>query len=468
MLHFIVSLIYELALKIVMLVPLWGLFANMIAQIISQISSHFIIYYQRKIVTSGLKKCNFDNYDDPNMDEIPMELALCRTNFRMSGLNRDNAAQVRPGINILIAILGIMTFFLLILGCSLTSFRLEILGLTRRLIELGNDFQPAVSNYSIFTIFVVIIKQALYLNSVPIYFGLITLALLFLMTSLIVPCLHCISILILWFRSMSKREKNVLTITIEILKAWQYVEVYIIAAFLGMWQIGDLSESIVSSFCGQLDSAFASFAYYGIIDEQNARCFYAHARMEVGAYLLLVASILLSWLSNFVLEADKQRNENNLNGAMNGLSNGMEKDVDDISLHSTESKISAQQSLKMMKEISPTPSQFTDKYSWFLIPSQRHVSTIQYDESSQQDELAIEYVMTPKTFEGLSFEDEMSTKTPEIPLESQTDLDIEKNTEEIVENLSPRNNEIPEKKIVIDESSLPESFEEKNLPIGLE
>lgn len=36
-----------------MLVPLWGLYSNMIAQILSQISSHFIIYYHRCIEASG-------------------------------------------------------------------------------------------------------------------------------------------------------------------------------------------------------------------------------------------------------------------------------------------------------------------------------------------------------------------------------------------------------------------------------
>ena len=33
-----------------MVVPLWGLYANLIAQLISQISSHFIIHYHRRIV----------------------------------------------------------------------------------------------------------------------------------------------------------------------------------------------------------------------------------------------------------------------------------------------------------------------------------------------------------------------------------------------------------------------------------
>jgi len=37
-----------------MLIPLWGFYSNMIAQIISQISSHFIIHYHNKIVDSAI------------------------------------------------------------------------------------------------------------------------------------------------------------------------------------------------------------------------------------------------------------------------------------------------------------------------------------------------------------------------------------------------------------------------------
>ena len=44
---FLPSEFYSLDLLVV---PLWGLYANMIAQLISQVSSHLIIHYHRKIV----------------------------------------------------------------------------------------------------------------------------------------------------------------------------------------------------------------------------------------------------------------------------------------------------------------------------------------------------------------------------------------------------------------------------------
>ena len=36
-----------------LVVPKWGLYANLMAQIISQLSSHFIIFYHRRIVQAA-------------------------------------------------------------------------------------------------------------------------------------------------------------------------------------------------------------------------------------------------------------------------------------------------------------------------------------------------------------------------------------------------------------------------------
>lgn len=36
-----------------MVIPLWGLYSNMTAQLLSQISSHFIIHFHRRVVASG-------------------------------------------------------------------------------------------------------------------------------------------------------------------------------------------------------------------------------------------------------------------------------------------------------------------------------------------------------------------------------------------------------------------------------
>ena len=80
-----------------MIVPLWGLYANMIAQFLSQITSHFIINYHRKIVDAGNKAfdsnemmtmkdynyglhMNDENNPDVNSNVVDIEAKKCLCN----------------------------------------------------------------------------------------------------------------------------------------------------------------------------------------------------------------------------------------------------------------------------------------------------------------------------------------------------------------------------------------------------
>ena len=373
----------------------------MIAQILSQISSHIIIYYQRKVVSCGLQNCQIHDSCSQNVNEPLTIAALSRCEFRRNGFSNNFFAKVKFSTNVLIGLLGCIAIALLIMGCSLTSFRLEVLGITRKLIEIGNDHQPAVSNYSVFSIFGVIMNQASYLNSISAFLGLGSLALLLIMTSLIVPCFHCVLLMFLWFYPMQKRMKTQLTRIIEMLKAWQYVEVYIIATFLGMWQIGDVSENLVESLCDQFESTFATFAHFGIIEEQNARCFYTNATMEVGAYLLVAASITLSWLSNFILEAEKQQSTIMPNCPMIDTSERAANDFKSTNMDDAinDADIAKLEYEGIRKKIRPLPTQFTDRFRWFLTNSQSK-NSIPY----------IETLPTPRTYNDSIFEGDNSPK----------------------------------------------------------
>merc|ERR1712183_801522 len=62
---------------ILMAIPLWGLYANMIAQLISQVSSHFIIHYHRKIENKARDKSKI--YSRKNTLENTNKKVLLRT-----------------------------------------------------------------------------------------------------------------------------------------------------------------------------------------------------------------------------------------------------------------------------------------------------------------------------------------------------------------------------------------------------
>merc|ERR1712232_433029 len=190
--------------------------------------------------------------------------------FTIPGLD-EGKMRTRKMSNAFILTFGILILCLLSLGCGLTSFRLEVFGLAGKLINSGDDSESNTKHHSIFTMIQVIMQQASYLESQYQNVGLAFLSSLLTITSFVIPFLQTILLLLLWFLVTSEKQKDRIMKAIEILKAWQYMEVYILAAFLAMWQIGDVSETLIGEFCEPLDELFASLSFYGILSKLDAR-----------------------------------------------------------------------------------------------------------------------------------------------------------------------------------------------------
>merc|ERR1712157_569741 len=105
------------------------------------------------------------------------------------------------------------------------------------------------------------------------YAGLGTLATLLILTVLIVPLLQIQTLLVQWFVPLKRIGRNRLNTLIEILQAWQYMEVYILSLIVASWQLGDISEFMINDYCGALENFFGSLLYYGILGESDAQCF---------------------------------------------------------------------------------------------------------------------------------------------------------------------------------------------------
>ena len=243
-----------------LVIPMWGLYANMIAQILSQISSHIIIYYHRKIVSGANDALNAESMtsweqnstDNPETnDEMPnsngddevfraveSKGSLKDHLFAAPG-HDEGEMKTRKMSSAFILMFGIIILCLLLLGSGLTSFRLEVFGLAGKLISTGNNSESSIQHHSIFTMIQVIMQEASYLESQYQNVGLTCLSSLLIITSFVIPFLQTVLLLLLWFLVTSEKQKDRMVKAIEILKAWQYMEVYIVASFLAMWQIGD-------------------------------------------------------------------------------------------------------------------------------------------------------------------------------------------------------------------------------------
>jgi small-conductance mechanosensitive channel len=258
-----------------LVVPMWGLYSNMIAQIISQVSSHYIIYYHRQIVNKATAEAedaavsedkekdngrDDDNYklerSNPNslfFDESKAVLevkdddgSISRNNNKYFVLrthafrrpHRDNVNEtlvVRNWVNYAMLFLGVILAVIVITGCILPTFSIEILGIIGIAVESGQQFEQAITNHSVISIVQMLFDEAKFLNHIGDYIGITVLNCLFLCTVLIIPILQSICLIFQWFLPLTTTQRTRMCVLNEILQDWQYIEVYIMALFVASW-----------------------------------------------------------------------------------------------------------------------------------------------------------------------------------------------------------------------------------------
>eukprot|EP00567_Pseudictyota_dubia_P011184 CAMPEP_0197435572 /NCGR_PEP_ID=MMETSP1175-20131217/3140_1 /TAXON_ID=1003142 /ORGANISM="Triceratium dubium, Strain CCMP147" /LENGTH=1492 /DNA_ID=CAMNT_0042964637 /DNA_START=260 /DNA_END=4735 /DNA_ORIENTATION=- len=384
-----------------LIAPLWGLYSNMIAQLVSQVTSHVIIHYHRKIVAEarcrmekeevGTSQSDIEKVAEPPTDEASSDGAKpYEGNFEEDVLAGDSEANkeaspvplrrylfgrgdhkegqtvsVARGVDYAVVALSVIASVLVIVGCTVSSFQFEILGAVGLVIEFGQDFQPALNHYSVFSIAGDLIEQARFMGSAAQYVGLGTLSAILVATSLLAPLLLVGFLLWLWFvPTIGTAMNQALLVRIEVVKAWQYVEVYIISVVLATWQVGGLSAMMVDEYCESLDRTFSSLVYYGIIKQEDGQCFYASSKVEAGTFVLMAAAVILAILEHFVTKAAAQKiheqerhaRRERLMRAKDFMSNGF-----DASLSSDEREFVT---TARADKIAPVPVQFVDNYRW--------------------------------------------------------------------------------------------------------
>ena len=75
----------------VRVIPVWGLYANMIAQVLSQIVSHICIYYHRNVVTAAEVETGETLFVSSDLSDIKVEMAKWES--IESGASADPAAK---------------------------------------------------------------------------------------------------------------------------------------------------------------------------------------------------------------------------------------------------------------------------------------------------------------------------------------------------------------------------------------
>jgi hypothetical protein len=244
-----------------LVVPLWGLYANMIAQLISQVSSHFIIHYHRRIVNQAKKAYKqrhlpgdepriYNGGQQKGVSLVSVDLSLesevgVTNNSDRKALHKHHFGRphrgeteklvVCSGVNALLWIIALCLVVLVVVGCVVPSFSLEILGIIGVAVESGQGFEDATTHHSVLTVIQLLFEEARFLDTAGDYIGLGTLSVTMVFSVLLVPIVQSLALLRQWFLPSTRKERARMSIFIEILQAWQYAEVYIIAVFVASW-----------------------------------------------------------------------------------------------------------------------------------------------------------------------------------------------------------------------------------------
>lgn len=435
-------------------IPLWGLYANMIAQLVSQVSSHFIIHYHRRIADNASVACDRILGENPTTltehsdssqsseDQARNDNGVSRRVLRKHAFERPHRGEfdkvkVRRSVSPALVFVALVVTGLLIAGCIVPSLAVEVLGVLGVFVESGQEFNAAVTEFNVFNLVQLLFDEARFLDTPGDYLGLGVLGILFVATILVVPVLQTATLLRQWFGSLTEKQRNRMSVLTEILQAWQYVEVYLLALIVSAWQLGPISSFMINSYCDGFDDAFASMVYYGVLDPVDAQCFKVQAEIKSGTFILIAASLLLYVLHTFVVKSVHQ----------------YERDVALVSSAHQDAKLaesfgglSREAYNDAIEKLEPSPVLFTDRFRWVMRREDSVVSTrtrrglddraklgVNEEFPDEPTELAIEmgeesssYTSTPRqSFDLESDSSVLSTVLESTQLDAAMPLDMD-------------------------------------------
>lgn len=238
----------------VYIVPKWGLYADLIAQMISQISSHFIIHYHRVVVRRASKQyeeqcqtCTEHHaltvHTASDSDEKSDEGENDRGRRRLcdSAFTRPHKGRLSKLVTRRVASHAVVagTFLLIIflsMGCAMDSVGVEIQGLISFISGLGAPGNTGVyKEFAIFSIAKLLMDDARRLGTSKYIASYLFLSMVIIMTVFFVPILQSLSLVYHWLKPMNDKERKRFSVVIEVLSAWQYAEVFILALFVASW-----------------------------------------------------------------------------------------------------------------------------------------------------------------------------------------------------------------------------------------
>ena len=121
---------------------------------------------------------------------------------------------------------------------------------------------------------------------------------IYFLTVLVLPLAFLLNLIILWFVPMHRKAQKIFYNIAEILNAWSCIDVFVIAIFASLTEIGQFTKFIVGDKCDSIDPIIQKY-FKKTLNGHNT-CFEVQTYLEEGCWLFFAAAITF-FISSFVI-----------------------------------------------------------------------------------------------------------------------------------------------------------------------
>lgn len=262
--------------------PAYGFLTLMLSTVFSLALSHILLAIARYADNPG--------YSDEGEDAKKRISVIQFSEFR--------------SLSIIIGVLLVIALGLVSYGISVDSFSFDFVGLIGYALDMLD--KPHKKVYSVIDLAILLPHAAENPNQFTIRF---TQA-LYIVVAIVVPILHIITQLILFFVPMRRKVQRAFYIAAEYLYAWNCLDVFIISILAAVLEISQFAAFMVGDKCDVINPIVKMFFSDEPLIKGHKTCFDVVTRLEKGSWILFgaalihtIATIILSKVSERVINA---------------------------------------------------------------------------------------------------------------------------------------------------------------------
>jgi len=278
----------------VYIVPVYGLYSFCFAVVLSLVLSHAQVIYHLNAVTADAM---IESQGRGTTDTVPTGLGATTVSWLDVGSNDTELESVaenarayeheanRGNSNIMrwlqcraaarkrtwfVALAVAVALALMLVGATVPCWTFTTAGVAGLIAEVGEK-GSTVRPYSMFSAFIQLVDQSTMGGQLAI--GTLFITLVYILFAFVVPLVHMITLLFLWYRRLTLGGLKRLFLATQVLSAFSALEVWVLGTVFTILQIQYISYEVLDEQCTGLKPAFEALVNFGFIAPDDGNCF---------------------------------------------------------------------------------------------------------------------------------------------------------------------------------------------------